>query len=297
MRPQGGFFNRFFAFLFDKKALPRLILINSIVILLVAISSIVSYLYAIQTPKGSMAPLVFYLSVPAQIEQLVHRPWTVLTYMFLHQGFFHYFFNMLVLYFGGLIFTSFLNGSKLVWTYILGGLSGAAVYIAAYNIFPVFADVLPQSLALGASASVMAVLFAAVAYTPDYSIRLLFIGQMKLKYLAMIFILIDIFSITGGNAGGHFAHLGGAMFGLIYGFILRKQFRVPSFNFKIKRPKRKSKSKNQYQQRPLTDEEYLSRKAAEQERIDAILDKISQGGYNSLSKDEKDFLFKESNRR
>lgn len=287
---RGGFLNRLFGFLLGRNSLSRLILVNTIVILLVAVAKIYAYLFNLNSVfPESIPPLAYYLAMPADINQLLLRPWTVLTSMFVHVGFFHFLFNMIMLYFSGLIFTSFLKPNKLILAYILGGITGAAFYALSFNIFPVFEPVIAQSLALGASAAVMSVLFSAVAYTPDYSIRLFLIGQIKLKYLAMIFVLIDLFSITGGNAGGHIAHLGGAVFGLAFGFFLRSKF-----SFRIKAPYRKKKKVKMKVKtgRPQTDEEYLKQKASQNEKIDIILDKISKGGYNSLSKEEKDFLFK-----
>jgi len=287
--PRGGFLNRLFNFLLGKNVLSRLILINTVVLLLVALSSVYAYLFDITSefPDG-INILAYYLAMPADLNQIMLRPWTVFTSMFVHVGFFHFLFNMIMLYFSGLIFTSFLKPNKLLFSYIFGGISGAVFYAAAYNIFPVFEPLIPLSLAMGASAAVMSVLFSAVAYTPDFSIRLFLLGTIKLKYLAMVFVLIDLFSITGGNAGGHIAHLGGAVFGIAFGFFLRQKF-----SFRIKNPyRRPKKAKMKVNRKPETDEEYLERKAEKNGHIDKILDKISKGGYESLSKEEKDFLFK-----
>jgi len=196
---------------------------------------------------------------------------------------------MLMLYFSGLIFISFLKPNKLIFSYLFGGISGALFYVVAFNVFPVFDPLLSQSLALGASAAVMSVLFAAVAYAPDFTISLMFIGQLKLKYLAIIFVLIDLLSIRSGNAGGHIAHIGGAMFGLLYGFFLRKNFKIKIKNpHKFKKTKFKTKST-----RPETDDEYRRRRAMQNKKMDDVLDKISQNGYKSLTKEEKDFLFRQ----
>lgn len=287
-----GFLNRLFNFLLGRNVLSRLVLINTIIILAVALAQVYFYLFNLESryPEG-VNPLVYYLSMPADLNILVQRPWAVITSMFVHQDFFHFLFNMIMLYFSGLIFTSFLKPNKLLFSYLFGGITGVVFYAVAYNVFPVFEPVIAQSIAFGASAAVMSVLFSAVAYTPDFSIRLFFLGEIKLKYLAIIFVLIDLLSLTGGNAGGHIAHLGGAVFGLAFGFFLRKRF-----SFRIKTPfrkKRKPKMKVN-KGRPLTDEEYLRQRAEKNKKIDEILDKISKGGYESLSKEEKDFLFKYS---
>ena len=286
--PQAStFVNRLFSFLLGKSVLSRLILANTAVFLLIALSKIYDFLYNINTDFPENIPLLaYYLALPADLTQLLERPWTILSSMFVHVGFFHFLFNMIMLYFSGLILTSFIKTSKLLWIYILGGISGALFYVVLFNTFPVFEAVVSQSLAMGASAAVMSVLFAAVAYSPDYTLRLFLIGQLKLKYLALIFVFIDLLSISSENSGGHIAHLGGAMFGLIYGFFLRK-----NFNIKVKMPRTKRKAKMKVS-RPETDDQYRSRRAKQSDRIDEILDKISVGGYNSLSKEEKEILFR-----
>ncbi len=290
---QGGFLNRFFRFLFANDSLSRLILINASFLLLVGINDLYVFLY--QLPDiwpGGLPAIVYFSALPANLEQLTARPWTPITSMFVHQGFFHFFFNMLMLYFSGLIFKSLLRNRNLWITYLAGGLAGALVFVAAYNIFPVFAPVLPISFAIGASAAVMAVLFASVAYAPDYSIRLFLFGNIQLKFMALAFVLIDLLSISTQNPGGHIAHLGGALFGLTYGFLLRRKFRFKLNPMRIRKRKPSMKSKPNTGFKPETDDQYRVRRANEQKSIDFILDKISKGGYDSLTKSEKEFLFK-----
>lgn len=297
-QPQhGGFLNRFFSFLFSKQAVSRLILINTIVYVLVLLSSLNDFLFNIaSTLPGGLSAVVYYLALPADLTQLAARPWTALTTMFLHASFWHFLLNMMMLYFSGVIFMTVLNGRKMWTAYILGGLAGSLAFVAAYNFFPVFENIAPVSFAIGASAAVMAVLFTVAAFAPNMSLRLFLFGQIQIKYLALVFVLIDLLSITASNPGGHIAHLGGALFGIVYGISLRKR---SSFRFNLfdrigkslkRKPKMKSRTNNNY--RPETDEEYRNRRAAENEKVDAILDKISKGGYDSLTKDEKDFLFR-----
>ena len=142
--------------------------------------------------------------------------------MFLHSSFLHILLNLLWLFWFGKIFLEYLDQKKLLSVYLLGGLAGGALFILSYNVFPVFKENLAISIALGASAAVMAIVMTISFYVPDYSIRLLFLGNLKLKYLAIAVIVIDIMSIQGGNAGGHIAHLGGAIFGIIYASQIRK---------------------------------------------------------------------------
>jgi len=256
-------------------------------------------------PGTSM--VTYYLSVPANPASLLMRPWTIFTYMFLQENFFHLFFNMLVLFFGGRIFLEYLDEQKLLSTYVFGGLIGAAFYILAFNFFPVFRENLVFSVALGSSASVLAILIAIATYVPEYSVILLFFGRIKLKYLALLIVLIDILSISKGNAGGHIAHLGGALWGYLF-VTQMKAGRKLSFNFKKMNFKKffriltGSEKKPKYDPvtgkgRALTDEEYNTIKNQHQQRIDRILEKISKSGYSSLSKEEKELLFNSSNKK
>ncbi len=156
-----------------------------------------------------------YLALPAYLPKLATRFWTPLTYMFMHSGIFHILFNMLWLYWMGQIFEEFLGNKRILGLYLLGGFAGAALYIVSYNIFPAFTEsgALLTSSAVGASASVMAIIVAAATIVPDYTISLMFIGPVKLKWLVLFYVIIDFLSITGPNAGGEIAHLGGALVG------------------------------------------------------------------------------------
>lgn len=234
---------------------------------------------------------------------LAKRPWTAISYMFLHYSFFHILFNMLWLYWFGKIFLSYLDQKKLLGIYILGGLAGGALYILAFNIFPAFDNVMSQSVAVGASAAVLAVVMTISFYAPDYKINLMFIGRVKIQHIALFTVIIDLFSIQGSNAGGHIAHLGGALFGFIYATQIRKgKDMTRGFNRFMDRlssmfkPKSKLHVKYKRTSRPETDIEYNTRKKSDQKEIDRILDKISKSGYGALTKQEKELLFKSSNK-
>jgi hypothetical protein len=209
---------------------------------------------------------------------------------------------MIMLYFGGMLFMEYLSQQKLVKTYVLGGLFGALFFVAAYNVFPAFAYVKETAIALGASASVLAIFIAIASYVPDYYVHLIFIGRVKLKYVAIAFVLLDLLSIKGDNPGGHLAHLGGALWGFWYGYSLRKGSDLFSFLNHIKMPDFGKKAKYERFRttrktsdwRPFSDEEYNKRKAASQKEVDRILDKIARSGYASLTKEEKDLLFRSS---
>ncbi len=242
-----------------------------------------------------------YIAVPAHLPTLASRPWTLLTYMFFHEGFLHILFNLLWLYWMGKIFLSFMTERQLLGVYIMGGLSGGLLYILFYNIFPAFAEVLPKSFAMGASASVLAVVFAVATYAPNYTLNLMFIGPVRLKYLALFMVVLDILSIAGSNAGGHIAHLGGALFGYLFIYFQKQNVNLAQpVNFFIEAftstpsTKRRKKMKVEYS-KPTNDYEYNKLKAEQQKEIDRILDKISKGGYSTLSEEEKQTLFKMKN--
>ena len=199
--------------------LTRLIIINLGVFLVLKLLSVFFFLFQNDAAYDSV---IEFLALPAEISSLARRPWTIVSYMFLHSGFLHILLNMLWLFWFGKIFLEYLDQKKLLSVYLLGGLAGGALFILSYNLFPVFQDNLAMSIALGASAAVMAIVMTISFYVPDYTIRLLFVGNLKLKYLAIAVIIIDIMSIQGGNAGGHIAHLGGALFGIIYASQIRK---------------------------------------------------------------------------
>ncbi|NTW23695.1 MAG: rhomboid family intramembrane serine protease [Lentimicrobium sp.] len=242
-------------------------------------------------------------AVPANIEVLMVKPWTLFTYMFLHTDFMHILFNMLWLWWFGAIFIQYLSQRQLLGTYIFGGLLGAFLYIAAFNFFPVFDLARESSVALGASASVLAIVVAIAFYVPDYTVNLLFLGQIKIKYIALITIFIDLLMISSGNAGGHIAHLGGALWGFAYAKMLPGTDPTRIFNvffgnkFSFSSKIKKKKFKVQQGGRTATDEEYNRYKILKQQKIDSILDKISRSGYDSLTKEEKELLFSSSQKK
>ncbi len=265
----------------------KLIYINLGVFLLVQIAGLVFFLSGQQNNL-----LVDYLSVPADINALASQPWSIVTYMFLHEGFLHILFNLLWFFWFGRIFLEFLDYKKLLSIYIYGGLFGAIFFIIAYNIFPVFDSIKQYSVALGASASVLATVIAISTYVPNYTIRLMFIGAVKIKYIALFFIATDILSMSNGNAGGHIAHLGGALFG--YLFALQLKTKKKSSNGFSNPFKRKKKVRVTHKNIPKDDKTYNANKAKNQAQVDKILEKISKSGYSSLTKDEKEILFSAS---
>lgn len=240
-------------------------------------------------------PFLQYLQMPSSPELLMYRPWTVITYMFTHFDFLHILFNMLWLYWFGGLFLTFFSERQLGGLYLLGGIAGAVLFMLAYNIFPYFQTVASSSYLMGASASVMAIVFAVSFYRKDLEINLFLIGRIKLIYLALFTFVIDLLAITSDNAGGHIAHIGGALFGIWFAVRIKegKDLTGPMNRLLdriVNLGKRKPKMKVTYK-RAETDYEYNARKHRESADIDAILDKLKRSGYESLSADEKRQLF------
>lgn len=277
--------------------LHRLILINAGVFVLVYLSALIAWLFAFDSGEtGLQSPMISFAAVPSNLETLIEKPWTLITYMFLHEGFLHLLFNMMMLYFGGIVFLQYLTQKQLLLVYLTGGLFGAFVFILSYNVFPIFVQVKEFAVAMGASASVLAVMIAISAHVPDYRLNLMFVGPVKLKYIAIVFIFLDIFSIKGNNPGGHLAHLGGALWGFMYIQLLKNNL-DPFSIFAGRKRKIRVSYKAEKAGRPMNDEEYNRVKAQEQKEIDHILDKISESGYGSLSNREKELLFRTSNKK
>lgn len=294
-------FDNLKSFFRSKNILVRLIIINVAVWLSIMFLDVFFDLFNINFIEN----VINWLAVPASVSKLITRPWTLITYMFLHYDFWHILFNMLWLFWFGRIFLEYLNEKQLLTTYIVGGLAGALFYILSFNIFPKFEDAYLNSVALGASASVMAIVVAISYYVPNYRINLLFLGPVKIIYIAIFSVVLDILMIRSANSGGHLAHLGGAVWGFYYIYKLRKgkDFSRYFNGFSLKKlmkpfmkPK-KTKFKNVYTNtQRMSDEEYNYQKKKNQKNVDEILDKISRSGYESLTKAEKELLFKASNK-
>lgn len=270
--------------------LAKLIYINVGVFLLVRLLGVIFLLF-------NMPGISFlqYLQMPSSPELLLFRPWTVITYMFTHFDFLHILFNMLWLYWFGGLFLSFFNERQLGGLYLLGGIAGAVLFMLAYNIFPYFQTVASSSYLMGASASVMAIVFAVSFYRKNLEINLFLIGRIKLIYLALFTFVIDLLAITSNNAGGHIAHIGGALFGIWFAAQIRKgkDLTAPmnrAIDWVVNLGKRKPKMRVTYK-RAETDYEYNARKNRQSADLDAILDKLKRSGYESLSADEKRQLF------
>ena len=274
----------------QKTILSRLMQINVVIWLICRFISVFTWLFNI----SDISFVTKLFAVPSDISVLAEKPWTVFTYMFLQEAFWHLFFNMLMLYYGGKIFLQYFSQKQLLLTYIFGGLVGALFFVLAFNAFPVFENMKGQAVALGSSASVLSILIAAATYRPDYTLNLFLLGQVKMKWVAIVFVVMDFLSITKGNSGGHIAHLGGALWGFLYAFMLRNDFDIYKIFKKKAKIRVKTVNSENYHKRPKTDEQYNAERAQEQEEIDRILEKIAKNGYSSLSDKDKEFLFRQS---
>ena len=275
----------------QKDILVQLILINICAFLILNLIGVITTLFKLN-------PLHFieYIGVPSDLSSLIRCPWTLFTYMFVQVDILHILLNMLVLYWVGQIFLSYFSPKNLGSLYVLGGLAGAIIYILAFNLIPYYIDMgnLPM---IGASASVMAIMFAAAFYNPQLQISLFFVIRIKIIYIAIFVFIVDfIFLASESNPGGHVAHIGGAILGYIYATqylkgkdITRWISRFIDWASNLFKPK-PAKMKVKYK-RKETDYEYNARHNSETDEIDRILDKIKASGYSSLTANEKKRLF------
>lgn len=265
-----------------------------------ALSCVAFYLFQTLIPfLLDFAPgrFLYWVSLPSSFWELLAQPWTLITYGFFHASFSHLFFNMIMLYFGGQLFLNLFNAKKFLNVFFLGVLSGGLIFLTSYAIFPVFSG--NGSSLIGASAGVTAVFIFICTYMPYQEVRVFFFN-IKLWQLGVFFILIDLIQIPNGNAGGHLAHIGGGLLGFIYANKLKEGKDIGAFIAPIIKwfgqqfSKSKSPLKTAYKSKKAhkSEEKTTAYKAREkQKRIDTILDKISHSGYDSLTKEEKDYLF------
>ncbi len=269
----------------------RLILANVIVYVAFLLIGIISFL-----SSGNEYLITSYirpwLALPSDPLALITRPWTIITYMFLHADFWHLLWNMLILYFSGQIFLEYIGDRRLLTVFLYGGIAGGMTFFTIYNLSPAFTTGIPL---VGASAGVVAVLIACATYVPKLPVRLFFVLQVPLWVVAAIAVVSYITGVTGANGGGNLAHLGGAVVGYLFVTQLRKgsDWSIGLFNFF-------NRVEGWFQPKPKLKKVYSNPKSkksaprsqSEQERIDAILDKILVGGYKSLTDEEREFLFK-----
>lgn len=279
----------------------KLIAINVLVFILFYLFRTIAFLF--QLPSDF---LLEWFVFPKEPMEFLFKPWSIITYSFLHSGIWHILSNMLILYFSGIYFLNYFSPKRLLNYYFLGVIIGALVYMLSYNLFPAFQG-MGRSYLMGASAGVMAVLIGIASHVPNMRVRLLLIGSVKFWWIAAFLLVIDVIQIPMGNAGGHLAHLGGAALGYFYtnqlqkGNDIGKWFENLLDGLASMFKKREKKAHMRTVHRSGGSPRSKSRKSSshsrrmdkddKQKKVDAILDKISKSGYDSLSKAEKDFLF------
>lgn len=275
-------------------AFEKLIFINVVIFTIVALFNTIYYSFT----EIRLSFFFDYFTLPNG-EKLFYRPWTIITYAFIHNDFFHLLFNCIGLYFTGKIFYIFFTEKQFITVYVYGILGGAFLFLAAYNLLPAFAG--KPAILMGASAALLAILVAGATYSPNFIVNLF--GVLPLKYwiLAVLLVISYVAAIPYDNAGGHFAHIGGALIGFIYIKQLTKGndigIRFEHFWDRLMgyfTPKKKSPLKTVYrnQTKNRSTQTAVPSPTEKQRKIDGILDKISKSGYESLTKEEKDFLFK-----
>ena len=268
----------------------KIILINVIVFVG---ASIIQVILTVSGLSSIFNLVLNKLMLPASFSTFILQPWSIITYFFLHMNFMHILWNMLFLYWFGKIIYDNIGNNALISLYILGGIIGGLLYMATYNIVPYYADRVSESLMLGASAGVFSVVVGSATLMPNYSFYLLLIGPVRIKYIAVFYVLLSFFDVAGSNAGGEIAHLGGAFIG--YVFIKQLQngvnigdgiIKILNFFGEIKKKEKKKENISQSEFKDTTQDE-----------VDKILDKISENGYSSLSKKEKEKLFNASKKQ
>ena len=269
----------------------------------------------------SFEPALIWLGVPADISRCLIMPWTFITYMFVHYDFFHILFNMLAFYWFAQLFLKVFTPKQMFALYIYGGLGGAILYVACYNVFPYFEAVLHGAYLIGASASILAIIVATAVKEPDYKIGVIFFGAIPLKWLAIGTIVIDFISIVESNAGGHIAHLGGAIIGFLFAYYYKKGSDITSpFNnmmdrlvtffrrFTSSKPRRFTMNEPQNAphsapfRTPLNSTSTSSNGQTpspedDEREMNIILEKIKRSGYASLTESERKKLFGITTRR
>lgn len=280
----------------------QIILINVIVFVALIVFKVVLVLSGL---SGVYESFRNYLMLPADFATFIFQPWSLITYFFTHEGFLHIIFNMLFLFWFGRLIQDFLGNNRLISLYVIGGIMGGLFYMLMYNVVPFYHDRIDGSLMLGASAGVFAVVVGAATFMPNHTFFLLFLGAVRIKYIAMFYVLLSLSRTIGSNAGGELAHIGGAIIGFLFIKQLQKgndlgapviqtmdffkNLFKPSHKIKVTHKKAKSSAR-----KAASTGTSSPSGGTDQAEIDAILDKISDKGYESLSKEEKQKLFNAS---
>ena len=272
----------------DNNALVKIILINVVVFVS---ASFIEIFLTLSGAGDAFKLFINKLMLPASFTTFITQPWSLISYFFLHLGFTHILWNMLFLYWFGKIIQDNIGNNAVISLYVLGGIIGGLSYMALFNIIPYYDNRISESLMLGASAGVFSIVAGSATLLPNYTFYLLFLGPVRIKYIALFYILLSFLDVTGSNAGGEIAHLGGAMIGYLFIRQLQNGVNMGEGVINIVNFFNKEKNKKPEQNSsPKEDTKY----DISQDEIDKILDKISESGYSSLSKNEKEKLFNAS---
>lgn len=234
-----------------------------------------------------------WIALSSDLGNLVRTPWTLITFNFFHAKFLHLFFNLLVLHFAGRLFSTYFTDRQLLGVYILGGVFSGIIFVLSYILIG------KSGLLVGASGAIMAILLSVTTYAPFMLLRIPLIGIVKLWHVTFVILLLDLIQLPLDNTGGHIAHLGGALFGFLYVKLLQSGTdlskgisMILDFFVNVSKPKKKTPFKKVHRNTTKKVVNSFSEKDITQKQIDDILDKISKSGYDSLTKEEKEFLFK-----
>ena len=263
----------------------KLIYLNIAIFLLTLLITVFQGLY-----KGEQNFLMQWFSLDDSTENFLTKPWSILSYGFLHADFLHLIFNMITLYFIGNLFIQYFTEKQALTFYLLGTLFGGLLYVTSQNYFPLFEG--RNTTLVGASAGISAIFIGIATYIPNYQIKIRFIGFVKFWHLAAIWLAFDIIGLIGANAGGSFSHLGGSLFGYLY----VRQASNKKVNFLSLFSsffKKKEKPLKTVHKSAKRKQNTVKNSSPNQQQIDGILDKISKSGYDTLTKTEKEFLFKQ----
>ena len=237
-----------------------------------------------------------YVSLSSNPEDLLWKPWSMISYSFFHSDFFHIFFNLIILNFSGQLFLTFFNQKQLLGLYVLSAVFAGLVFVSSFYLMNIIAPI------VGASAAIMAILVAVTTYSPLMNVRLLLVGNVKLWQITVVILVLDLLQIRMDNSGGHIAHLAGAFFGFVFVKLLKNGTDLSNivttiidFFVNLFRKSPSTPFKKVHKNYRIPSEKTISRivtKDKTQQQIDEILDKISRSGYDCLTKEEKEFLFK-----
>lgn len=290
----------------SENALVKIILINTAVFLVLLLLKII---LTLSQSSNVYLAVLDTLKLPASTNEFIHRPWTIFTYFFTHEEIFHILFNMLFLYWFGKLVDEYLGAKRVIALYMLGGIAGGVIYMVLYNVLPYFQSQIQDSRMLGASAAAFSVAVGASTLLPNYTFNLIFLGPIRIKFIALFYIILSLAQSLGENAGGNLSHLAGAVIGYIFIKLLQNGTDLGKPIYAIV-----NSWSRLFRKRPSMQVTYRERQvyrntnvysasssgtieAPDQIEIDSILDKISRSGYESLTREEKQKLFKASQQK